>query len=210
MSGSGPAPARRLLCARCQRPERACLCAWVAPTANEASVLILQHPLEVKQAKGSARLLQLSLRHCQVLVGEAWDAPTLQQALDAPGPHGQPMRNVLLYPDTQGTHDTQAAATSVPGSDEPSDLRLVVLDGTWRKSLKMLHLNPALAALPRLALSPQGPSRYLIRKAHRADQLSTLEATCLALIQLEAHAPRYQPLLAAFDEFVRAQHAFSA
>jgi DTW domain-containing protein YfiP len=199
------APARRLLCARCERPERACLCAWITPTPNDTSVLILQHPLEVRQAKGSARLLQLSLRHCQVRVGEAWDGQALRHMLDAPGPQGQPVRNVLLYP------DTGPVATPAPVQDQlmPSALRLVVLDGTWRKSLKMLHLNPPLAALPRLALPAQGPSRYLIRKAHRPDQLSTLEAACLALARLEQQARRYEPLLTAFDAFVSAQGAFS-
>ena len=33
------------------------MCAWLRPTANAIEVLILQHPLEAHQAKGSARLL---------------------------------------------------------------------------------------------------------------------------------------------------------
>lgn len=91
---------------------------------------------------------------------------------------------------------------SLPGS------RLVVLDATWRKSRKMLHLSPALQRLPRLALvdAPQG--RYAIRKAHKPGQLSTLEATCAALAQLEGDAARWQPLLDAFDRFVARQQAF--
>ena len=83
-----------------------------------------------------------------------------------------------------------------------------MLDGTWRKSLKMLHLNPALQALPRLALQAQAPSRYLIRKAHHPDQLSTLEASCLALAQLEQAPDRYAPLLTAFSAFVGEQAHF--
>jgi DTW domain-containing protein YfiP len=146
-----------------------------------------------------------------VVVGEAWDAQALQQALDAPGPRGLPVRNVLLYPDTGADASTpQAAPPCSQPHGNPSALRLVVLDGTWRKSLKMLHLNPVLATLPRLVLPAQGPSRYLIRKARRPDQLSTLEATCVALAGLEQQAPRYEPLLTAFDEFVAAQCTFSA
>jgi len=211
---------RRAVCNRCLRPERTCLCAFVVPTANEVSVLVLQHPLEEAQAKGSARLLQLSLQRCILMVGETWDAPVLQQVLDAPGPDGQALSNVLLYPESNPeTHTTahQARAVSPNHPLEPFEpsapaahLRLIVLDGTWRKSLKMLHLNPALARLPRLALSAQAPSRYLIRKAHRPDQLSTLEATCLALGQLENQTARYVLLRQAFDRFVGAQRTFSA
>jgi DTW domain-containing protein YfiP len=80
-----------------------------------------------------------------------------------------------------------------------------VLDGTWRKSRKMLYQNPLLQQLPRLALRDMPASRYLIRKAHRSDQLSTLEATCTALMQLEGGVERFQPLLAAFHGFVAQQ-----
>jgi DTW domain-containing protein YfiP len=190
---------RRVLCARCHRPQSACICAWATPTANEARVLILQHPLEVKQAKGSARLLQLSLQHAELHVGESFDPLDLQAWLDAD--KGSVPHTVLLYP----AHPDLPCAHATLDGVSPGRVRLVVLDGTWRKSLKMLHLNPALQALPRLALQPDAPSRYLIRKAHRPDQLSTLEATCLALAQLEAAPDRYTPLLTAFSAFVKAQ-----
>jgi DTW domain-containing protein YfiP len=173
-------------------------------------VLILQHPLEVTQAKGSAKLLQLSLQRCELIVGEAFDTKALLHVLHTLGPDGLPLVNVLLYPDNP---TAQREGTAQPGPlslpDAPRHVRLVVLDGTWRKSLKMLHANPVLASLPRLSLSAQTPSRYLIRKAHRPDQLSTLEATCQALSQLEHQATRYASLLSAFDEFVSTQQAFS-
>ena len=65
----------------------------------------------------------------------------------------------------------------------------------------MLHLNPLLQQLPRLALSDMPASNYKIRKAHRPDQLSTLEATCAALVQLEKQS-------APFDGFVAQQMGY--
>lgn len=195
-------------CARCLRPTSTCLCAWVAPTANVAEVLILQHPLEVMQAKGSARLLHLSLQRSQMVVGECFDPAVLHGLLAEGG-----LVNMLLYPDdanvqaddgARGHIGQPQALNALPA--EPNQVRLIVLDGTWRKSRKMLHLNPLLQRLPRLALQAPPPSHYLIRKAQRPDQRSTLEATCLALQQLEA-APseRYAPLMSAFDAFVNSQ-----
>lgn len=181
----------RPVCARCLRPQAVCFCAAITPLDSAVEVLILQHPLEVNNAKNTARLLHLSLENSRLEVGETF-APDALQALLA----GK--SNLLLYPDLSET-----AVLTAPSS--PADLRLVVLDATWRKSRKMLHLNPQLAALPRLALRDTPPSRYLIRKAHLPDQLSTLEATCYALAQLENNVPRFTPLLAAFDTFV-AQH----
>ena len=157
---------------------------------------MLQHPLEVHHAKGSARLLHLSLAHCRLVVGEAFAAPVWP----VDGKH-----TLLLYPDSpqDSAPDLRAPLPLPPEWPQAkSRLRLVVLDGTWRKSRKMLHQSPPLQQLPRLALRNLPPSHYRIRKAHGPDQLSTLEATCYALGQLEGDAARFQPLLDAFDGFV--------
>ena len=190
-------------CAVCLRPATACICQWIRPTANTTEVLILQHPLEVDHAKNSARLLHLSLASSSIAVGEAFDAQQLQVT------SAVPKYTVLLYPPTAET-----AFGGPPPSPDPQrlqdlqHLRLVVLDATWRKSRKMLHLSPMLQQLPRLSLDNVPASAYLIRKAHKPGQLSTLEACCAALAQLEADAPRYQPLLHAFSGFVAQQLAF--
>ena len=86
----------------------------------------------------------------------------------------------------------------------------MVLDGTWRKSRKMLHQNPLLQQLPRLPLRELPASRYRIRTAHQPHQLSTLEATCAALAQLEGSAEQFEPLLSAFDGFVAQQAAWQS
>jgi DTW domain-containing protein YfiP len=184
----------RPTCPQCARPLRTCLCAWITPVDNLVDVLILQHPLEVGQAKGSAVLLQRSLANCQLSTGEQFDAANLETLL-----HAGHRTSVLLYPEER---DTVQAVDNRPVFSDAGRLRLVVLDGTWRKSRKLLHRNPALQRLPRLALSEPPPSQYTIRKAHRPDQLSTLEATCLALAQLEQAPERYAPLLSAFGGFV--------
>lgn len=202
MDDATGAPAKRRRCAACLRPESTCLCRWVTPTLHGTEVLILQHPMEVTEAKGSARLLHLSLQHSKALTGEVFGA-----ALDAAlqGPH----RNLLLFPESRRDLGTgllpQLPETAWRRSPEP--MRLVVLDGTWRKCRKMLSLNPQLQQMQRLSLTAVPASRYRIRKAHEAHQLSTLEATCVALAQLEGEAFAMQPLLEAFDGFVGQQLA---
>jgi DTW domain-containing protein YfiP len=88
--------------------------------------------------------------------------------------------------------------------------RLVLLDGTWRKTRKLLHANPLLQALPRWPLPAPPPSRYTIRRAQRPGQRSTLEAACLALGHLEGEPARYLPLLSAFDGWVAEQARWAA
>lgn len=200
---------RRLRCAACLRPQSACICAWVTPVAHQIEVLILQHPLEADHPKGSARLLHLCLPHSRLLTGEVFgDAAVLTAPLEQAAATGQARHNILLYPDTPHDRALGIAAPPAlpPGAlQSPSRLRLIVLDGTWRKSRKMLYLNPVLQSLPRLSLQGLPPSSYRIRKAHQTDQLSTLEATCAALMQLEGDADKFHPLLTAFDGFVAQQ-----
>lgn len=193
---------RRALCAACLRPRQTCICRWVTALPNQVEVLILQHPLEVGNAKGSARLLHLSLQNSRLEVGETFEPARLQSML-SPG-----RRSVLLYPDTEDASLGLARPQSFDPAWLQTPLRLVVLDGTWRKSRKMLYLNPLLQALPRMPLRDTPPSHYLIRKAHLPDQLSTLEATVYALAQLENASDKYDPLIDAFDGFVAQQAGY--
>lgn len=192
----------RPTCLRCQRPQRTCICRFATPTPHATEVLILQHPLEAHHAKNSARLLHLSLPGSNLVVGEVFDGATLQTLMP------QPRYTVLLYPPTQYADHAAPAVLDTHQLADPAKVRLVVLDATWRKSRKMLHLSPALQRLPRLALEAVPGGRYAIRKAHQPGQLSTLEATCAALAQLEGDAARWHPLLAAFDGFVAQQKGF--
>lgn len=184
--------AGRATCAHCLRPQATCLCALARPTGHRTEVLVLQHPQEQRQAKNSVALLRLSLAHCEVVVGDRFTPETLQALLHRPG-----WDTRLLYPDVQAAPAPSALAiTDVP-------LRLVVIDATWRKSLRMLLEHPGLAALPRLSLDAPPPTRYReIRAARRADQVSTLEATVQALAMLEGPAFDGAPLLDAFGRFV--------
>jgi DTW domain-containing protein len=188
-----PCTSRRPVCRRCLRPQTICLCTLVRPTAHRTEVLVLQHPQEQRQTKNSVTLLRLSLAHCEVVVGERFTPAALDALLRRPG-----RDTWLLYPDVPA-----APAPPTPPPVAGAPLRLVVIDATWRKSLRLLLEHPALATLPRLSLDAPAPTRYrAIRTARRADQVSTLEATVQALAMLEGAGFEAAPLLAAFDRFV--------
>jgi DTW domain-containing protein len=194
-----PSRPRRATCAVCERPQAACICAAVERVESPVELLILMHPLEVAQAKNSGRLLHLCVAGSRIVVGEVFDGPELDAMLHEGG--RQP---VLLYP----------AAPEVPPAAcamlaDPARVRLVVIDATWRKSRKMLYMNPSLAALPRMALADVPESAYRIRKAHAPHQLSSFEAAAHALQQLTGDSATCSRLLAAFERFVVQQAAFA-
>jgi DTW domain-containing protein len=182
----------RSQCPRCLRPESHCLCALIPQLDSRTRVLLLQHPSEVNHALNTARLAALGLTNAELIVGEVFaDLPHL---LNRPGYQAR-----LLFP----ADDAQTLQAYGPAAQP---LLLVVPDGTWRKARKLLHLNPLLAALPRVSLGPGGVSRYRLRKAPGPGALSTLEAIVQALQTLEAPAS-FEPLLKPFEALIEGQIA---
>lgn len=179
-------------CPRCLRPLTHCLCALIPSLDSRTRILLLQHPSEVNHALNTARLAALGLNTAQLVVGEVFD--DLAMLLSPPGYQAR-----LLFP----ADDAEPLQTYTP-SDQP--LLLVVPDGTWRKARKLLHLNPLLAALPRVALAGERVSRYRLRKAPGPGALSTVEAIVQALQVLEAPAS-FDALLKPFDALIEGQIA---
>lgn len=190
----------RRACPRCLRPLATCFCRLIQGIDNQVELLILQHPEESTNAKNTARLLQLSLKNSQLLIGETFDPEVLQRLINADA-----KLPLLLYPalaDYGSLGIKPPAATPDVSAIQADQIRLVVIDATWRKSRKMLYLNPGLQQLSLFSLKNVPASIYKIRKAHSENQLSTLEASCYALQQLEREAVDYQPLLQAMADFV--------
>lgn len=177
-------------CERCLRPESHCLCALIPHLDSRTRVLVLQHPGEVHHALNTGRLAALGLNNAQLVVGEVFE--NLHELLNPPGYQAR-----LLFP---GDH----AQPLVMQGPDALPMLLVVPDGTWRKARKLLHLNPLLAALPRVTLAHVPESRYRLRKAPGPDALSTLEAITHALQTLEAPTS-FAPLMAPFEALIEGQ-----
>lgn len=187
----------RAQCARCLRPETHCLCALIPQLDSRTRVLILQHPSEVNHALNTARLAALGLNNAELIVGEVFE--NLPALLNPSG-----YQACVLFP----ADDAQPLeAYPREGCEEEStSMLLVVPDGTWRKARKLLHLNPLLAALPRVTLAHTEPSRYRLRKAPGPGALSTVEAIVQALQTLEA-PKTFEALLRPFEALINGQIA---
>lgn len=180
---------RRPVCVRCSRPQSHCLCPLIPYLPSRTRVLILQHPQEQRHALNTACLAALGLQNGELQVGERIDAALAEDLQDG--------RSWLLFPG----EDAQPLASL---AQLPQPQRLVVPDGSWRKARKLLHLNPALAALPRVCLPAGLVSRYRLRKAPAEGALSTIEAIVAALNMLEGEG-RFDALLTPFEALIEGQ-----
>jgi len=187
----------RQYCTHCLRPTPTCYCDLIPRINALASLTVLQHPNEARHPKGTAALLAHSIDKAEVVIGEQFCANTITQ----------PQRQlVLLFPPSM--EQRPAPVMLRPEQIEANNTQLLALDGTWRKTRKMLYQNPWLQSLPRLLLPALPSSRYRIRKAETAEQLSTLEACCYALMAIEGDQQRYHPLLMAFDQYIERLQQF--
>jgi DTW domain-containing protein YfiP len=183
----------RSVCERCARPTSVCCCSLVPRIPTDVRLVVVQHPRESRMPIGTAAMAVRSVEGAALVVGTDVDeSAELRRLLTDPE---RPA--VLLWPG-EDARDLEASPPPVP-------LTLVVVDGTWTTARKLLQRNNVLAALPRVRLTPERPSRYRIRKEPRHDCLSTIEATSLALGAIEKDENKYRPMLAAFERMVDIQ-----
>ncbi len=182
-------------CHACRRPLSHCWCGLLPSIETRTRVVLLQHPRERDVAIGTARMATLCLPNSELHVGVDWgDVPALDRALSDPA---RPA--ALLYPGD----DAADLFTAPP----PGPITLVVVDGTWTLTRKVVRTNPRLAALPRYAFNPPSPSDYRIRREPRAACVSTIEALSYALGALEGDPERFAAMLVPFRAMIDAQIA---
>jgi DTW domain-containing protein YfiP len=183
-------PRMRSTCYRCLRPTTFCVCADLRPVASVTRVVLLQHPREARLAICSAWLTRLALENAELHRGVRFeDHPRVREVAGAPG-------TALLFP----------GPGSVPAGEGPPPRTLVVIDGTWLQAERMLRDNPALAALPRIGLTPARESGYAgLRREPAPGHLSTIEAVALALGAIEGDPARFEPMGEAFRRAVALQ-----
>lgn len=194
----------RKVCHRCGRAEKVCLCHFISKVRNDVEIGIIQHPTEVKQVKGTAVIAHLSLAQCRLWKAECLDDdPGIRPWLAGSKPV------YLLYPQTEVQHPPVRQHDVSELSHTPLDgFKVLVLDGTWRKTYKILQRNPELQQLDRLSLLPQYSSSYIVRKQKHENALSTIEAIAELLSQLENDRAKFSPLLKTFELMQQQQMAF--
>lgn len=182
-------------CPRCLRPASACWCAELAPVPTRTRVVFLQHPREARVAIGTARIAHLGLANSELHEGIDFSThPRIRELLLQPG-------TALLFPGDD----------AVPPEDLGEPPRtLLILDGTWPQARKMMALNPALHALPRIRLAPARPGNYRIRREPAQHCVATVEAVVAVLAALEGDPARFTPLISAFESMVDRQIAAEA
>lgn len=139
----------------------------------------------------TARIAHLVLRNSELRIGVDFAGDeVVAKALGSAD-----RKAVLLFPGKDSIDPRELA--------EP--VTLVVIDGTWSQASKLIEANPRLRELPRIALKPQSPSEYRIRRQPQPQCLSTIEALAAILGELEGSAAGMERMLVPFQRMVEQQ-----
>lgn len=173
-----PLTTKRAQCKKCGYPQSTCLCAWIKVIESPVKIVILQHPKETKHAKNTVKLLQLGLTNLEVIQGEnAQDFSDFASLVTK-----SPGSFVLCYP-----HATSIAIESFKNETDHEQtlagLTVILIDASWRKALKMWHLNPWLQGLKSWHFDEPPQNQYAIRQTSQQNSLSTLESVAYLLKQ---------------------------
>ncbi len=185
-------PNPRATCQRCRRPTSACWCADLRPVDTVTRIVFLQHPREARVAIGTARIAHLGLSRSELHQGIDFTQHT--RVSEIVSHHG----TALLFP---------GEGAVAPDTLEHPPETLLVIDGTWPQARRMMALNPALRALPRIGFVPRQPGNYRIRREPAAHCVATVEAVVEVLAAFDHDAFRFAHLLRAFDRMVDRQLA---
>lgn len=179
---------KRKICAGCERPAKVCLCQWLKCIENFHPVTVLRHKSEAGHALNTVKLLEKSLKHISVYDGE--DFPESSVPI--------PKNSYLVYPSDD--------AKSLNTLDLSKKTNFIFLDGSWKKTRKLIHLNPWLEKLPKIQL-PFQQSRYFLRK-QKENGFSTLEAAYSVLSDAESKPQKYQNLIQILDQLMAIQSTY--
>ncbi|WP_284191839.1 tRNA-uridine aminocarboxypropyltransferase [Vibrio zhanjiangensis] len=180
-------------CFKCGKSTKACICQWIRSLSSNVELIILQHPTEAKKPMGTAKILQLSLTGCYLFQGEDFTQHEKLNHLLSDDAY----RHFILYPSDESFSLTLVKETL----HNQKKVRILLLDGTWKKAYKIWKLSKNLKSLPIVHLPKNLKGNYRIRKAPSDNSLSTVEAGYHVLSLLEPER-NFSSLLDTFNHMI--------
>ena len=192
---------KRPSCSQCLRPLTECYCHAITVLHSDVRIIILQHHSEVAHPFNTARMAELALHDCHIVVGESFSLsqPEISTLCNA---DFSPM---LLFP---VMHPISMAEQRLRVKEQGKAPLLFIPDGTWKKAKKILHCSPDIAALPSIKLDAMDKSIYGVRKSTQEGGVSTVEACFHFLSQWSGSPEHYAPLLHPLQWLAERQRTF--
>lgn len=173
----------------------ACVCSALPHVENRTSIHLVVHWRELAKPSNTARLASAMLTRCNLLV-RGGPNPEAGRRVESDLAALDSKRTWLLYPDVNAEPIERLMETI--GADE-RPTALVVPDGTWSQTRRLIRRYDALDQLKRVRL-PDQDTLYLLRRGRSPGLLCTIEAIALALNAIDGPSVG-EPVLRGFRDW---------
>jgi DTW domain-containing protein YfiP len=195
-------------CLKCFRPLSHCLCPHIRPFQTRTRFIILMHPKEARKTRnGTGRLAHLALRNSEVVTGIDFSENHRIQSLLKE----KTFQPFILYPGKTSKDISEFTAENLRRSGKQP--LVFAIDGTWTAAKKMMKMSQNLHLLPRISIQPETPSRFVIKHQPNNQCLSTIEALCILLTEMERMGieklqGRHNTLIDTLERMVKTQLSY--
>ena len=186
-------------CLTCRKPKVTCFCHLIKPFVSDPEFVILIHPKELKIRVNSGRMAHLCLKNSYLIDGICFDDNKKVLSIIK-----DPLNDCyLLHPG----HGALPYCGVKKKASRGRKTVFFVLDATWHLARKMYKQSEILKTLTKIEISPQNPSRFIIKKQPEKGYVSTIEAIYLLLEESYASLEDrpHQNLMEVFDYMVNQQ-----
>lgn len=170
---SQPLAAHR--CPRCEIRKPLCFCDAIPQIPLATRLVIVMHVAEEVLTTNTARLAAKALPNSEIRIRGR------RERMATAGLVEDGRQSLLLYPSPRACELNSDLVARLTGP-----VTLIVPDGSWSQTRKMVRREPALAMIPHVKLPPGPPSEYRLRIQPSDKSLCTLEAIARAMGILES------------------------
>lgn len=148
-----------------------CFCDQIPTLSLATRVIVVAYKREIHAPSNTGRLATLALSNSVLLArGDQYQPYRLTEYLLPGSP------SLVLFPSEEAEPLSEARLDQMT-----RPFNLVVPDGNWRQTAKMIRRDSDMAQLPRVTLPMGNPSAYRIRTERKQEGLATIEAIARAL-----------------------------
>lgn len=169
-------------CQGCEIRKPLCFCEHIPKIELQTRLIVIMHTAERVLTTNTARLAAKALTNSEIRI-----RGLIEQPVDAEGLRDRGWQSLLLYPSEQAAELNDEFAARL---DRP--VTLIVPDGSWRQTRRMIVRENALHGIPHVKLPAGRSSEYRLRHQPHGDALCTFEAIARAVGILESRDAQAQ------------------
>ena len=181
-------------CNTCGLPTLTCICSKVCPIKTKSKFWILASEREFHRPSSTGRLLKLINPNSTEIFQWERTTPSLKLLENISAYKG---RTFLVFP-TENEDIVNIDGDTLRDGENA----FILIDGTWNEARKILRKSEYLKDLPRVSITPDYESKFVLRRGRIEGTLCTIEAA-MEILRTTGELEHQQTVENYFDMFLK-------